>query len=157
MEEWTKNAILSPWFGLAILVIPLLFKAVVIAHIIVAVWKRVWWASTWLPRSMYAVTKRPRLTEEERLAKRHAKTRSKADQEEDEEDWPEPDSMINCRCTLVPRARACGEPIAFSAAALDSFWRKFITDILPFERLVKAALRREWDIQLEELLEMLLA
>lgn len=66
-----------------------------------------------------------------------------------------PAEVINCRCTMVPRARACGEPIAFSAAALDSFWRKFITDILPFERRVKAALRREWDIQLEELLEAL--
>lgn len=39
-----------------------------------------WRTATWLPRSMYAVAKRPRLTEEERLAKRHAKTRSKADQ-----------------------------------------------------------------------------
>ncbi len=66
-----------------------------------------------------------------------------------------PAEIINCRCTLVPRARACGEPINFSAAALDAMWRQFIADILPFERRVMAAIRRQWDIQELELLAFL--
>ena len=68
-----------------------------------------------------------------------------------------PAEIVNCRCTLLPNARPCGEPIRLMPHQLDAVWRQFVQKIRPIERRVKAQIIAEWRQQEKELLARLAA
>ena len=63
--------------------------------------------------------------------------------------------IVNCRCTLLPNQRPCGDPIRFLPHQLDAIWRSFVQKIQPIERRIKAVLRSEWVRQEDDLLARL--